>query len=266
MALARFDVVKDRQGGRRVLGSAPSRFGPASPAARVRVVSVLLQLLSHGDAGLDILIGGVAMPPGKGQYLRSSGLDWILISKRRSVPPPERLQEAHSDTFSSRSAFMFGSTLNGPDPGGGGNAVPRPIAPPRARFLHPLAAVQRRWAGSWLLWSLPAVGGARREHVPPRQRFWTALREAPLDVPTTGGRPTVAIFRSPCGCRYLMPTGELLRSCEDHAPYGGTAFDARDLLTRIESELGWPPAEDEPPTTPPRPDPGASARPGRGPR
>ncbi len=62
-----------------------------------------------------------------------------------------------------------------------------------------------------------------------------------MDVPTTGGRPTVAVFRSPCRCRYLMPTGELLRSCEDHAPYGGTAYGARDLLTRIESELGWPP-------------------------
>jgi hypothetical protein len=57
----------------------------------------------------------------------------------------------------------------------------------------------------------------------------------------TGERPISAIFRSPCGCRYLMPTGELLRSCEEHAPYGGTAFDAGDLLGRIESELGWPP-------------------------
>ncbi len=63
----------------------------------------------------------------------------------------------------------------------------------------------------------------------------------------SGERPTAAIFRSPCGCRYLMPTGELLRSCEDHAPYGGTAFHARDLLTRIESELGWPPGDEEPP-------------------
>ena len=69
-----------------------------------------------------------------------------------------------------------------------------------------------------------------------------------MDRRTTGDRRMASIFRSPCGCRYLMPTGELLRSCEEHAPYGGTAFDAGDRLTRIESELGWPPGQDEPPT------------------
>jgi hypothetical protein len=59
--------------------------------------------------------------------------------------------------------------------------------------------------------------------------------------------------------------GRFVRDCR-RCQRTGTAFDAGDLLTRIESELGWPPAEDEPPTTPPRPDPGASARPARGPR
>lgn len=44
-----------------------------------------------------------------------------------------------------------------------------------------------------------------------------------------------------------MLTGELLRSCEDHAHYGGTASDAGGPLPRIETELGWPPAQDEAP-------------------
>lgn len=72
----------------------------------------------------------------------------------------------------------------------------------------------------------------------------------PRDHDVISERSLSAIFRSPCGCRYLTPTGELLRSCEDHAPYGGTAFDAGGLLTRIESELGWPPAQDEGPIAP----------------
>jgi hypothetical protein len=84
-----------------------------------------------------------------------------------------------------------------------------------------------------------------------------------MDRRTTGERPVSAIFRSPCGCRYLMPTGELLRSCEHHAPYGGTAFDAKDLLTRIESELGWPPGDEPPTVQPPAPSTPPTKRPGK---
>jgi hypothetical protein len=84
----------------------------------------------------------------------------------------------------------------------------------------------------------------------------------PRDHDATSERSLSAIFRSPCGCRYLTPAGELLRSCEDHAPYGGTAFDAGGLLTRIESELGWPPAEDETsPADPPESGPAESSSP-----